>query len=295
MLRSTAPAFLLVLLACSKAAAPGGAASQATGSEARGAVVARVGTAELREEDLRRAVERDPGAAASRFDTPEAKKELLDGLIRFELLAQAADRAGFTQDPDAIHALKQIAVTKLVNRELGAAASPATITKADLEREYAARQAIDYTLPPAAHVRHVRVGDRQLAERLAARARALSPADDQAFAALATSTTEDVATRSNGGDLGFVDRNSKLPNAVVEAALSLSAPGDVKGPIETDEGYEIVRLVSRRSAAVSPLSSVEEPLRQRLYRERRAQALEALITRLRTETPVDVKSAAVEK
>jgi peptidyl-prolyl cis-trans isomerase C len=244
---------------------------------------------------LRRAVERDPGAAASRFDTPEARKDLLDGLVRFELLAQAADRAGFTKDPDAIHALKQIAVTKLVNRELGAAASPSTITKADLEREYAARQATDYTLPPAARVRHIRVSSAQLAERLAARARALPPEDDDGFAALATSASEDLATRANGGDLGFVDRSSKLPNAVVEAALSLGAPGEVKGPLGTDQGYVILRLVARRAAAVSPLSSVEEPLRQQMYRDRRAAALEALIARLHQETPVEVPSTTPGK
>lgn len=295
MRSSTLPALLVVLLACSKAAAPDGAAPKPAEGTARGALVARVGATELREEDLRRAVERDPGAAASRFDTPEARKELLDGLVRFELLAQAADRAGFTQDPDAVHALKQIAVTKLVNRELGAVASPSTITKEDLEREYAARQAIDYTLPPAARVRHIRVADGKAAERLAARARALSPEDDEGFAALATGSSEDLATRANGGDLGFVDRSSKLPNAVVEAALALATPGEVKGPLETDQGYEILRLVARRAAAVSPLSSVEEPLRQRLYRERRAAALEALIARLRQETPVEVPTATPAK
>jgi hypothetical protein len=33
---------------------------------------------------------------------------------------------------------------------------------------------------------------------------------------------------------------------------------------------------------------VEEPLRQRLYRERRAKALDDLIARLRQQTPVEV-------
>ncbi len=295
MLRSTSPVLLLLLLACSKAAAPNDAASQPAVDAKRGAVVARVGSSELREEDLRRAVERDPGAAASRFDTPEARKELLDGLIRFELLAQAADRAGFTRDPDAVHALKQIAVTKLVNRELGVAASPSSITKADLEREYAARQAAEYTLPAAAHVRQIRVADAQLAHHLAARAQKLAAEDDRGFAALASASSEDDATRASGGDLGLVDRSSKLPNVVVEAALALRTPGEVKGPLETEQGYVILRLVSRRAAAVSPLSSVEEPLRQRMYRDRRAAALEALIARLRQETSVDVASTASSK
>src|SRR5690349_14442380 len=99
MLRSSLSALLFLLLACSKAVAPDRDAPKPAESAARGALIARIGAVALREEDLQRAVERDPGAAASRFDTPEARQELVDGLVRFELLAQAADRAGLTQDP----------------------------------------------------------------------------------------------------------------------------------------------------------------------------------------------------
>src|SRR5690348_3702459 len=119
---------------------------------------------------------RDPGASPHRFDGPAARRELIDGMVRFELLAQAADRAGLMQDPDVIHAQRQIAVTKLVNQTLGAAASPESITSDDVAREYAARRATDYTLPEAAHVRHIRVHDAAVAARAAAEAKALAPA-----------------------------------------------------------------------------------------------------------------------
>jgi peptidyl-prolyl cis-trans isomerase C len=254
----------------------------------RGALIARIGAVELREEDVQRAIARDPGASRERFETPAARGELIDGLIRFELLAQAADKAGLTKDPDAIHALQQIAVTKLVNQTLGAVASPDSITKADVEREYLARQGRDFTLPPAAHVRHIRVAIPKVAERLANRAKALAADDDRGFAALAASSSEDATTRALGGDLGFIDRNSRLPPALIDAALSLKTPGEVTGPLAIDGGYEVVRLINLRTAAVSPLSSVEEPIRQRLYRDRRAKALDDLVARLRNETAVEV-------
>jgi parvulin-like peptidyl-prolyl isomerase len=250
--------------------------------------VARVGNAELHDDDLKRAMARDPGSSPARFDDPAARRELLDGLIRFELLAQAAERAGFTKEPDAIHALQQVAVTKLVNQTLGAVASPESISKADVEREYQARQASEFTRPEAVQVRHIRVSDAKLAERLATQARGLAPADDRGFAALASSNSQDSTTRESGGDLGFIDASSQQPRALVEAALRLKTPGEVAGPIATDGGYEILRLVTLRAAAVSPLSSVEEPIRQRLYRERRSQALDAFIAKLRSETKVEV-------
>jgi len=273
--------FLFLLLAsCSKLAAPE--------ESARGALVARVGQAEIHEGDLQRAMLRDPGASPERFKSADARRELVDGLVRFELLVQAAERAGLTKDPDAIHALQQIAVTKLVNRTLGEAGSPESITQADVEREYAARQASEFTLPEAAQVRHVLVTDAKLADEVAAQAKTFAPADDQAFAALASSRSEDVQTRAIGGDLGFVDKNSRLAPALVEAALSLKVLGEVAGPIRTDSGYEILRLVSRRAAVVSALGSVQGQIRQRLYQERRAKALEGYIERLRAETRVDL-------
>ena len=279
---------LLVLLAsCSRKADSTGHGGDPLTPTSHGALVAKVGQVELHEDDVQQAMARDPGAGPERFQSPTARRELIDGLVRFELLVQAADRAGFTKDPDAIHALRQIAVTKLVNKTLGAAGSPEAVTQADVEREYAARQASEFTLPEAVQARHLLVSDAKQAEQLAARARALAPTDDRGFADLASRTSRDAASRSTGGDLGFIDKNSRLPGVIVEAALSLKAPGDVAGPILTDSGYEILRLVGRRAGAVSPLSSVQEPIRQRLYRERRAQALEDFIARLRSETPID--------
>ena len=281
---------VLLLASCSKAPReePQGSAGAAAH---RGALVARVGSVELHEDDVQRAMAREPGATPERFKSPEARREFVDGLVRFELLAQAAERAGLTKDPDAIHALQQIAVTKLVNQTLGATAAPESVTPADVEREYLARQAREFTLPPAVQVRHIRVSDPKLAERLAARAKRLAPTDDAGFVKLAAQSSEDTATRATGGDLGFIDETSRLSPALVGAALALKTPGEVSGPLAIDSTYEILRLVSRRAGAVSPLSSVEEPIRQGLYRERRRKALEDYIARLRRETKVELVDA----
>ena len=250
--------------------------------------MARVGGVELFEDELERIVARDPGGSPGRLRDPVARKELVAGLVRFELLAQAAERTGLTRDPDAVYAQRQIAVTKLVNQTLGPAASPEGITPSDVEREYAAHLADEFTLPPAARVRLVRVADAQLAARLAERARALAPDDDAGFAALVTQNSGDDATRASGGDLGFIDRNSRLPPAIVDAALRLETPGEVAGPLALGDGHAVLRLVSRRAPAVSPLRSVEEVIRQRLYRERRAKSLDAYIEKLRNETKVEL-------
>lgn len=247
-----------------------------------------MGTVELHEADLERLSARDPSASPARLADPKARRELIDGLVRFELLAQAAEKAGLTRDPEAIHAQRQIAVTKLVNQALGAAASPETLTPKDVQREYEARQASDYTRPRAVQVRHIRIADAKAAASVAEQARALAPADERGFTALVEKHSEDVATRTTGGELGFIDENSRLPPALVTAALGLKTPGEVAGPIDTGGGFEILRLVAVRAPDVSSLSSVEESLRQRMYRERRAKALEEYVAKLKGETTVEI-------
>lgn len=277
---------LLLIVGCAKSTARDDVSAAARSSQ----VVARVGKVELTEADLARAIAREPGTTPERFQSLEARRELIDGLVRFELLAQAAERAGLTRDPDAVHAQRQIAVTKLVNQALGAVAAPDTITRADVEREYLAHRADEFTLPAAFRMRHIRVSDERLAHRLVQRARALAPSDDYGFAQLAKANSEDTATRAAGGDLGFIDESSRLPAPLLAAGRSLKILGEVTEPIPADDGYEILRLVSIRAAAVSPLAAVEAPLRQRIYRQRRAKALDDLLARLRKETEIVVET-----
>ncbi|HVY30310.1 MAG TPA: hypothetical protein VHB79_27320 [Polyangiaceae bacterium] len=68
----------------------------------------------------------------------------------------------------------------------------------------------------------------------------------------------------------------------------LKARGDLAGLVEVDGDFALLRLVMRRAAAVSPLSSVEQPPRPRLYRERRSRALDDFIAQLRRETPIEI-------
>lgn len=68
-----------------------------------------------------------------------------------------------------------------------------------------------------------------------------------AFADLAKAWSEDNATKANGGDVGFVSKNSDDPNGLVAAASALQ-PGQVSGIIEGTDGFYLVKLLERSSA-----------------------------------------------
>src|SRR5215469_17938096 len=53
----------------------------------------------------------------SRYATIEQRKDYVDGLARFELLAQEAHRKGLQNDPEVIETAKKVMVQKLIQKE----------------------------------------------------------------------------------------------------------------------------------------------------------------------------------
>ncbi len=83
---------------------------------------------------------------------------------------------------------------------------------------------------------------RAKAESIAARAK-LPGAD---FARLANENTDDPSGKTNGGQLPPFGRGQMVPE-FEEAAFSM-APGEIRGPIKSQFGYHIIKLISKTPA-----------------------------------------------
>jgi parvulin-like peptidyl-prolyl isomerase len=74
---------------------------------------------------------------------------------------------------------------------------------------------------------------------------ALSSGQD--FAAVAKAQSEDVVSKSQGGDMGVVNKSTDDPNGIIKAAAGLQV-GQVSPIIEGVDGFYIVKLVARPDA-----------------------------------------------
>jgi len=71
----------------------------------------------------------------------------------------------------------------------------------------------------------------------------------ESFASVAISRSEDEATASSGGDLGWITKDSGQLSPLVEAtAFALTQTNGVSAPILDEEGYHILQLVERNDA-----------------------------------------------
>jgi parvulin-like peptidyl-prolyl isomerase len=95
------------------------------------------------------------------------------------------------------------------------------------------------------HVRLIKVDSEESAQQILT---ALQQGGD--FAALVREHSLDLATKENGGDLGWFPRGYVAPE--LEAAAFALQPGQVSGVIRLGEGYHIVQVIEREAAR--PLS-----------------------------------------
>lgn len=97
------------------------------------------------------------------------------------------------------------------------------------------------------------------------------------FGRLAQSYSEDPATAPNGGDLGFVPESAlEKANPELRKMVMSLPPGGVSGIIHTQEGYRILKVISKESAGQRDLSDprVASTIRDGL-RNRKDQLLRA--------------------
>ncbi|MCW2474755.1 peptidylprolyl isomerase [Candidatus Symbiopectobacterium sp. NZEC151] len=85
------------------------------------------------------------------------------------------------------------------------------------------------------------------------------------FAALAKEKSQDVVSRRNGGDLGWMDANATVDEL---QQAKLTEKGQISEPVKSSVGYLIVRLDDIQAAQVKPLSAVRDDIAVRAKREK---------------------------
>ncbi len=242
----------------------------------------------------------------SRFTTVERKKEFLDGLIRFEVLAAEAERQGLNEDPDVQNAVRKLMVQKLVQRYFQDGAGAKDIPEAELRAYYDKNQA-EYLRPARVRVAAVsflgapgtpeRTAKGAAARKAAAEIKAQVAKNPLAFGQLAQKYSEDQATRSIGGDLGFKSREDlvKAYGEPFADAVFAQKDGTVSGVVESTQGFHVVRVAGRQEELNRPFEQVKDQLGARLFRERKQKDLESWVKGLKEKAKVRVDEPALEK
>lgn len=147
----------------------------------------------------------------------------------------------------------------------------------------------------SAHLRHVLIAvppgtdAKTQAERRAHATRILEEARaTKNLGALAKEHSDDELTRDKEGDLGWISEKDGLPEKFAEVVFAMDV-GEVRGPVRTDRGFEVVQLLERKDADARPFEEVKDQIRQQLNSQQLEKQTQSWLMELRKRAHVDLR------
>jgi parvulin-like peptidyl-prolyl isomerase len=196
----------------------------------------------------------DPNTPEGQAYLAAMRQDVLEGLIDGVLIEQGATALGIIIGDEELEAQVEIDITAggglaAFEEWLQATGQTREDYKQLLRQSLLSQRALEAvtaTVPEAVeqvHARHI------MADSEAAAREILALLQDGAdFAALARERSLDLATRDNGGDLGWFPRGLVAPE-LENTAFGLQ-PGQFSDVVRLGEGYHIIQVVEREAARV---------------------------------------------
>jgi peptidyl-prolyl cis-trans isomerase C len=119
--------------------------------------------------------------------------------------------------------------------------------------------------------------DQAAYERTMAAVRRLGNGED--FAAVAKQLSDDVASRLDGGDLGY---GAQMPPEYASVADGLRI-GEISGPVKTELGWHVIKLEDKRSRPVPSFEALKDQLKTNVARNAQLEFLNKLRANARIE------------
>ena len=272
-------------------------------------IIARVGPVSITQNELERRLSQLSPFTRARYQSLERKREFLDSLIRFELLAHEAIKRGHGDNPEVILAHKQSMVRELMRRDLRGAVKISEVSQAEIEAHYQAHLS-DYRRPEEVRASHIQFPDLAHAEAilkdLLLRVK-VKPQDSRAtFGELAREKSGDLESKAKRGDLQYFTATgtpagknrmpqSPPPLSVVKAAFSLTKSGEIyPRPVQSERGWHLVQRTGHRRALDRSLKTVSAELRNLIFRAKKSEMMSNYVKSLKEEAQIEIDEEALK-
>ncbi len=244
--------------------------------------------------EVERRGQRHPGL----YEDAAARRALLDEIILFESYHARAREAGFHEDPELVDSFRKMVVSKFRESRLADAETSAEISRTEVERYYR-ENSDDYRVPGArkaavvfvavpAHADEPARRDRERRAQ-AARAEAIALGSSvRHFGDVARRFSDDATSRYVGGEVGWLDHDSRFEPAVLDALTALGSERDVSPVIHGAKGLYLVKLIEMRPQRLRSFAECRASIRHQLASDRKRQHREDLDLQVRENTSIEI-------
>lgn len=248
--------------------------------------------------ELQERINRQSPYIRARYTSLEQKKDFLDSMVRFEILAKEAQKRGLDKDPEVVRTMKQVMIQKLMQNEFDTKVTADSIADAELKKYYDANVA-EYVKPEEVRASAIIVKNKAQADRVVLEAKGEPGKTNKGFRDLVTKYSSDEDTKLRGGDLRYFDINKAdkdVPGPVAKAAFGLVNTGDVSGVVDAGNGtFYILKQTGRRKAMTKSFDDAKAQIRNKLFRDKRLQAQKDFVDGLRANAKIEVDEANLAK
>lgn len=240
--------------------------------------LAVVGTTAITEADVTEAI-LAMGPRAASYNNPQGRAAILDQLIEQALFLTDARKNMLEYDPAFKQQLARVKDDLLVQFAIAKAIERVNVTEEEI-KAYFDENPDQFAAQELVTASHILVDSEEEAAQLLAQIRegAISFED----AARAHSS---CPSSQNGGSLGEFGRG-QMVKEFDDACFSMEV-GELRGPIQTQFGWHVIRLDGKREGEPMKLADVRDAIREHLLNEKRRKAYQSKVNQLKIMYPVN--------
>lgn len=219
------------------------------------------------------------GQRGQNYRSPEGRAIILDQLINQKLLLIDAARNLYEREPAFKAELARVKEDLLVNYAVNKAMENVRVTDEETKKFFDENPE-QFKGDATVNASHILVEDGALAQEIMTKLQngELSFPD-------AAKEYSSCPSSAEGGCLGDFGRGQMVPE-FDEACFTMEV-GELRGPVQTQFGYHIIRLNSKKDAEPIPYEAIKEQIRQKLMGDKQQTAYQSKINQLKILYPVD--------
>lgn len=276
--------------------------------EQRAIVIATIGTTTITLGELEARLAQESPVVRSQHASVQKRKDYLQKLVQFEVLAAEARRRGLDNHPDVVEQLRQAMVRQFLLEAVEGDMKPEQVTEADLRAYYDSNPAL-YHKPEQVEVSHILVADKLQADKIATELRTGSDGNTARLVTLwndyVVRLSDDKATAPYLGALGLLslapppgatpaelERLKNVPQVLIDTAFACK-PMEVCGVVQGPTGWHVLMVTSRSPAVERSFDEAKDSIRPRIVKRERELRRQKLLDDLRAAAKVEVNADAV--
>lgn len=242
-------------------------------------IVAEVGEVKIMETDVLNYIRTMDPQLAQQFHSEEGVKQIIDELIRQELLYLDAVEMKYDEEEEFIKVFNDTKTSLVKSYAFSKSIKNVSVDEKEV-MEYFDEIKEQYNQPAGVHAAHILLPNEEKANEILER---IQSGEDFGELAKENST---CPSKENGGDLGTFYPGQMVPE--FDEAVFKMEESEVSGPVKTQFGYHIIKLLEKIQAKEANFEDVREDIRMELLRQKQQKAYLEKIDTLMEKYPVKV-------